>query len=510
MEHEDGGKDGVSRREALKRIGAAGLAAGVGGLTGELASRAHAAPPAPRRRPPGRNGPPNILFVMTDDHANAALSCYGGRWNRTPNLDRLAREGVLFRNAFVLNSLCCPSRATLLTGKYSHLHGVYENLFGDKEPFDGSQLTFPKLLREAGYRTAVVGKWHLKSDPTGFDYWNLLPFQGRYRDPRFLEMGEERTYPGHTTDVVTDLAVETLEERLPEDRPFCLLVHHKAPHRRWVPAPRHRELYEDLDPPVPPTFNDDYRNRSSAAAHADMRVEDMPDWEDAQPAGLSTVERKHWNWQRFIKEYLRTIAGVDESVGRLLDHLERSGRARDTVVVYTTDNGFFLGQHGWFDKRFMYEESIRIPLLVRWPTGAPAGLEVEETALNLDFAETFTELAGLSVPDQMQGRSLVPLIRGEDRGEEAGPWRDTMYYHYYEYPGPHRVRPHYGVRTLRYKLIRYYTIDEWELFDLEKDPWELNSVWSTPAYAETREEMLAELRRVRREYGDDTGEPMPA
>jgi arylsulfatase A-like enzyme len=392
----------------------------------------------------------------------------------------------------------------MLTGKYSHRHGVYENLFGDKEPFDGSQTTYPKLLREAGYRTAVVGKWHLKSDPTGFDYWNVLPFQGRYRDPRFIEMGEERTYEGHTTDVITELALETLRERLAPDRPFCLMVHHKAPHRRWVPAPRHRELYEGFDQPVPPTFNDDYWNRSGAASHADMRVADMPDWEDEQPEGMDETARKHWNWQRYIKEYLRTIAGVDESVGRLLDYLEAAGRDRDTVVVYTTDNGFFLGQHGWFDKRFMYEESLRIPLLVRWPGRAPAGRTVDDMALNLDFAETFLDMAGVRIPEEMQGRSLVPLLRG-DRPDT---WRRSMYYHYYEYPGPHTVRPHYGVRTRRHKLIRYYTIDEWELFDLKKDPWELNSVHEATDYREVRRELVEEIGRLRRRFGDDTGAPL--
>lgn len=524
----DGGRKGkaggeertVSRRGALRRLGAAGAGAALSGLgpgpgPDDVYAETLGAPDVVgSRRVPD---PPNILFVVTDDHAASALGAYGGRLLATPNLDRVGREGARFENCFVTNSICCPSRATMLTGAYSHRHGVYENLFGEKEPFDGSQLTYPKLLRDAGYRTALIGKWHLKSEPTGFDHWEVLPWQGRYRDPRFVEKGsmgpgdetvrdaEETVHEGYVTDVITDLAIEALEERLTSDRPFCLLCHHKAPHRRWVPEDDRRELFTGQDLPVPATFHDDWHNRASPARHAEMSVADMPDWEEQQPPGLGRQERMHWNYQRFIKDYLRTVASVDESMGRLLDYLDRSGRAEDTAVVYTTDNGFFLGEHGWYDKRFMYEESIRIPLLVRYPRAVEPGTTVRESALNLDFAPTFLDLAGVDAPGRMQGRSLLPLLDGT-----AGSWRDGWYYHYYEYPGPHRVRPHYGVRTGRYKLIRYYTVDEWELFDLRKDPHEMNSVHGAPAYADVRRRLTGRLRELRRRVGDDTGPEVPA
>ncbi|MFB6240156.1 MAG: sulfatase [Gemmatimonadota bacterium] len=533
---EDDGRP-ITRRSAVRRLGAAGAGAALSGLgwgagAGDGSAEALGAPEVvgTRRAP----DPPNVLFVMTDDHAARALGAYGGRLLDTPNLDRLAREGALFENCFVTNSICCPSRATMLTGTYSHRHGVYENLFGDKEPFDGSQPAYPALLRDAGYRTALVGKWHLKSEPTGFDHWNVLPWQGRYRNPRFVEKGdvgpgdatvregEKTVHEGYATDVITDLSIRTLEQRLEGDRPFCLLCHHKAPHRRWVPEEDKRGLFTGQDLPVPATFHDDWHNRAPAARHAEMRVANMPDWEEEQPAGMGPAERKHWNYQRFIKQYLRTVASVDESVGRLLEYLDRTGRAEDTIVVYTTDNGFFLGEHGWYDKRFMYEESIRIPLLVRYPRGVEPGTVVRESALNLDFARTFLDYAGVEPPARMQGRSLRPLLEGRGEGSagsggsgsEGRPgtspgWRDGWYYHYYEYPGPHRVRPHYGVRTDRHKLIYYYTVDQWELFDLRQDPHELNSVHGAPAYAEVRRRMTDRLRELRRRVGDDTGPEVP-
>lgn len=491
----------LSRREALKGMGALGLT----GLFGLKACEE--AGSGGFQRSSSLPDQPNILFVMTDDHAVNALSCYGGRLMETPNLDRLAEGGMRFNNCYVTNSLCAPSRATILTGKYSHKHGVRENLFGDKPPFDGSQQTFPKLLRQAGYRTSMIGKWHLKSDPTGFDYWNVLPGQGRYNNPDLIEMGERKNYEGYVTDVITDLTIERLEKRrqAEDGPPFCMFSWHKAPHRGWVPEEDHEDMFSDYDLPVPPTFNDDYMNRSSAAEHAYMNIATMPDWRDEQPEGMTEEETAHWNYQRYIKNYLRVIKSFDENMGRLLDYLEESGLAENTIVVYTTDNGFFLGEHGWFDKRFMYEESIRVPLLVRYPGAVRPGSVNENVVMNLDLAETFLDYAGVEIPADMQGKSLRPLLREEaDEGI-----REVIYYHYYEYPGPHDVRPHYGVRSDRYKLIYFYTIDEWELFDLEDDPWELNSVHGAPAYAEVQKEMEALLKQARQEHEDDTGEPLP-
>ncbi|HIE51955.1 MAG TPA: DUF4976 domain-containing protein [Armatimonadetes bacterium] len=469
----------MTRREMMTTLGGLALTA----LLGDFRSWA-----AQRR--------PNILYIMSDDHAAHALSCYGSRINTTPNLDRIAREGMRFTNCFVTNSLCAPSRATLLTGKYSHRHGVMDN----RTRFDGSQQTFPKLLQQAGYITAIVGKWHLKSEPTGFEYWNILPGQGRYHNPVLIEMGQRKEHKGYVTDIITDLSLEFLERVRKQEKPFCLLCHHKAPHRGWQPDAKHAQLFADREIPEPETFDDDYSHRASAAAHADMRVADMPDYKKEQPPNLSPEEVKKWNYQRFIKDYLRTIASVDDNVGRLLDYLDKAGLAEDTIVIYTTDNGFFLGDHGWFDKRFMYEESLRIPLLVRYPREVPSGGVDEHFVLNVDFAPTFLDYAGVTVPADMQGRSIRPLLRREPPLD----WRTSMYYHYYEYPRPHRARPHYGLRTERYKLIYYYTIDEWELFDLEKDPYELRSLYDDPAYAEVGQQLKAELERLRKELGDTT------
>ena len=466
----------MTRREAIVAFG--GLA-----LAGPLA-RAAALAAGPR---------PNILYIMTDDHAAHAVSGYGSKINSTPNLDRIATQGMRFNNCFVTNSLCGPSRATLLTGKYSHINGMKTNA----GRFDGSQQTFPKLLQQAGYHTALVGKWHLVSDPSGFDYWNILPGQGRYINPELIEMGRKHVRQGYVTDVITDLAIDFLKAR-PRDKPFCLLCHHKAPHREWTPDAKHADLYTQADIPEPATFDDDYRNRASAAAHADMRIAEMPDYKKEHPAGLTPEQTKKLNYQRFIKDYLRTIASVDDNVGRLLDYLDEAGLAQNTIVIYTSDNGFFLGDHGWFDKRFMYEESLRIPFMVRYPAEIKPGTLDDRIVINTDFAPTFLDLAGLSVPQDMQGRSLRPLLRGAKPDD----WRSAMYYHYYEYPQPHRVQPHYGIRTQRHKLIYYYTIDERELFDLEKDPHELKNVYADPAYADTLDQLRLELERLRKELKD--------
>ena len=439
---------------------------------------------------------PNLLLIMSDDHAAHALSCYGSRINNTPNLDRLARQGMRFANCFCTNSICAPSRAVILTGKYSHLNGVRDN----RKPFDGSQTTFPKLLQEAGYRTAIVGKWHLKSPPTGFDYWNVLPGQGRYHDPDFIEMGSRRKYPGYVTDVITDLCIRWLKQRDP-DRPFCLLYHHKAPHGNWEPDAKHARLYDDADIPEPATLFDDYHSRTGAIRTHTLTVDDNlygRHYRASPPEHLQGPERRRWVYQRYIKDYLRCIASVDENVGRMLDYLEEAGLAAGTVVIYTSDQGFFLGDHGLYDKRFMYEHSLRMPLLVRYPPLVEAGSVADAIVLNLDFGPTLLELAGVPIPPEMQGRSFRPILGGET---PAG-WRTSMYYRFYE--PAYGVGPHYGIRTDRYKLIHFLYGDRgWELFDLATDPNELNNIYDQPQLAGLVQELKAELQRLRKQYGDE-------
>lgn len=446
---------------------------------------------------------PNILFIMSDDHAATALSCYADLLSshlksviKTPNLDRIAHEGMLFRNAFVTNALCAPSRATILTGKYAHIHGVKDNTTA----LDPKQVTFPQLLQQAGYRTALFGKWHLSSEPEGFDEWSILPGQGVYNDPVFIERGSRIKRQGYVTDIITELCIAWLERWHREFRPqpFCLLCHHKAPHRPWTPAPRHQTLFSNTTIPTPPTFDDDYRHRASAAAHADMRIADMPDYAKEIPPNLSPEERKHWNYQRFIKDYLRCVVAVDESVGALLECLERLGVLNETLILYTSDNGFFLGEHGWFDKRFMDEPSIRVPLMVRYPREVPAGKVDEHIVLNIDLAPTLLDFASVPVPKEFQGRSLRPLLQGKTPKD----WRTAFYYRYYEYPKPHRVLPHYGVRTERHKLVHYPTTGEWELFDLQVDPHETRNLYGEPKYAEVAEELRSLLQRLKSELGD--------
>ncbi len=464
---------------------------------------------------------PNIVFIFSDDHACHAISAYGSRVNQTPHIDRLAKQGMLFRNAFVTNSICAPSRAVILTGKHSHRNGQHTN----GEVFDGAQATFPKLLRAAGYQTALVGKWHLVSEPTGFDHWQVLQGQGPYYNPRLLSAQGSEVVTGYTTDLITDLAVQWLEER-DDERPFLLMVQHKAPHREWLPAQRHLGLYADADLPEPPTLFDDWRGRAAGAAaqtmsirrdlsRLDLKLEVPRNLNPAQAAelsaafahenqrlqdpGLSDDDLVRAKYQRYVKDYLRCVAAMDENIGRLLDHLDTSGLAADTVVVYASDQGFYLGDHGWYDKRWMYEESLRFPLIVRWPGAVRAGSDEPHFVQNLDVAQTFLEIAGVEAPADMQGRSLVPLLRGTPPAD----WRESVYYHYWENPGAHNVPRHYGVRTQRHKLIRYYQLDAWELFDLERDPHECKSVYGEPAYAEVQVELERELRRLQTEAGDD-------
>jgi arylsulfatase A-like enzyme len=489
-----------------------------------LSSGAPAAP-APAQ---DRGAPPNILFIFSDDHGVQSVGAYGSRVNRTPALDRLAREGMLFRHCFVTNSLCGPSRAVILTGKYGHLNGFLKN--GDR--FDGSQVTFPKLLRKAGYQTAIVGKWHLETDPTGFDYWDILIGQGTYYNPRFKSVQGIRRLEGYVTDLITDLALDWLKKGRDSSKPFLLMYQHKAPHREWEPSPKHFDLYEDTAIPEPATLFDDYSGRGTAARQQKMRIaEDLTErdlklkpppnltpeqkaaWEAAYGprneaflrAGLQGKDLVRWKYQRYAKDYLRCVASVDENIGRVLEYLDESGLASRTIVVYSSDNGWYLGEHGWFDKRFMYEESLRVPLLVRWPGVARPGSENRDMVSNLDFAPTFLEAAGVPVPPDMQGRSLVPLLRGETPSD----WRRSFYYHYYEFPGPHSVARHYGVRTERHKLIHFYQLGEWELYDLEKDPDELRNVYADPGHAGTVAELKKELDRLRTLYRVPEKDPEP-
>lgn len=457
---------------------------------------------------------PNIVFVMSDDHAAHAIGAYGSRINRTPNLDRIAAEGMRFDNCFCTNSICAPSRASILTGTYNHVNGVTTL----PAEYDARQPSFPGLLRGAGYQTAVVGKWHLGHggihDPLGFDYWEVLPDQGEYYDPTFLTANGSVNRIGYATDLTTDLSLDWLESR-DRDRPFCLLVHHKAPHRPWRPAPRHADLYTDEDVPEPSTLYDDYRSRSAAAAEAAMRVSTDLTERDLKVAPSSANderERAQWNYQRYIKDYMRCVAAIDENVGRLLDYLDASGLAEDTVVIYTSDQGFFLGDHGWYDKRFMYEESLRMPLLVRYPGQVSAGSECAQLAVNVDFAQTLLDLADVPAPVHMQGASLVPLLRGQAPAN----WRTAVYYRYWEHLSePHRVGAHLGVRTETHKLVCYYGLGldqpgardeprepEWELFDLRADPNELHNRFDDPAYAAVRGDLLRQLVELQRDVGD--------
>lgn len=470
---------------------------------------------------------PNIIFIMTDDHASHAMSCYGSKINKTPNLDRLAKEGMLFQNSFCTNSICAPCRAVILTGKYSHINGVIDN----RQKFDGSQQTFPKLLQNAGYETAMIGKWHLKTDPTGFDYWNVLPGQGTYYNPAMIEMDQRKKYTGYTTDILTDHALKWLKERTGE-KPFCLMYHHKAPHRRWEPGPKYLTMYDDVTIPEPDNLFDDYSNRGRAAKEQDMSIEKTmtdTDLKLVPPKNLTAEQKKlwdaayepkneafrnanltgkdlvRWKYQRYIKDYLRCIASVDENVGRVLDYLDETGLAKNTVVFYTSDQGFYLGDHGWFDKRFMYEESLRMPLLVRYPQEVKSGSVNNDIVLNLDFAETFLDFAGLPAPPDMQGRSIRKILQGKTPRD----WRKSMYYHYYEYPAVHSVKRHYGIRTKRYKLIHFYNdIDEWELYDLKNDPREMNNIYNDPANAALISKLKTELKLLREKYKDNTGTPV--
>ena len=463
---------------------------------------------------------PNIIYVMTDDQAVGQMSCEGGSIIETPNMDRLAREGIRFANAFCTNSLCAPGRATVLTGTYSHVNGIRGNseARGVIERMDPALPTFPRVLKEAGYETAIVGKWHLSHDPRGFDYWCVLPRQGVYFDPEFIVMGERKKFTGYATDVTTDLALDWLKSRTGIE-PFCLVYQHKAPHRPFKPAPRHAHLLDGVELPKPPTYDDDYATRRIAKEARDMRFEislarDYPE----MPKDLSPAEKKDWIYNRFVKDHYQALYGVDENLGRVLEYLDETGLAEDTVVIHSSDNGFFLGEHGWYDKRFMYEPAFRLPLLIRYPRLPASGVVAEEFVANIDYAPTILDLAGCRIPESMQGRSLKPILEGDPPAD----WRTSVYYAYWEnswklrnarpeemadpsfrYFTAHRVGPHRGVRTERYKLIHFHSEgDYWELFDLAEDPHEIRNVYGEPAYAEIAAELKRELEGLRRWYRD--------
>jgi arylsulfatase A-like enzyme len=478
---------------------------------------------------------PNILFVFSDDHAFQAISAYGSRLNRTPNIDRIANEGVRFDNGLVTNSICAPSRAVILTGKYSHLNGVPDNV----ATFDGSQQTFPKLFQKAGYQTALFGKWHLKSNPTGFDDWEVLPGQGSYYNPDFITPSGTKRVEGYCTDLITERTLDWLNSR-DKSKPFMMMSQHKAPHRNWMPAPSKLFKYEGVTFPEPDTLFDNYENRASPAHKQEMEIDRhmilgadlkvIGPGHDGPAAELKrmTVEQRRmwdaaynkknadffakklsgkdlvrWKYQRYMQDYLACIDSVDDSIGRLLNWLDASGEAKNTMVVYASDQGFYLGEHGWYDKRWIYEESIRTPIVARWPGVIRPGSVRKEMVANIDLPETYLEAAGIAVPSDMQGRSLMPLLRGQAPPD----WRKTFYYHYYE-KGVHNVAPHEGVRTDRYTLASYYESGEWELFDREKDPQQLRSVYADPAYAPVVRELKSALERHRKELKVPT--PTPA
>jgi len=479
----------------------------------------------------GSNSQPNIIYIMSDDHAAHAITAYGGIYDEyapTPNIDRLADEGMLLENVFCTNSICGPSRATILTGKYSHVNGYYKNERGGK--FDAGQWTFPKEMQANGYQTAMIGKWHLQSIPQGFDYFKYHlggGEQGFYWNPIYNENRDTVQEEGYATNLTTDFALKWLSGVRSEEKPFCLVLQYKAPHRNWDPDEKYMDLWDDIEMPYPPTFDDDYSTREKTAGDTDMTMESLNrrDMKMKPPEGLSGRELQRWNgfgnergdtvipredmtneearkwkYQKYIKDYLACIKSVDDNIGRVLDYLEQSGLDANTVVIYSSDQGFYLGDHGWFDKRFIYEESLRMPFLIRYPEKIKPGTRNSDIITNIDFAPTILDIAGIQAPEEVQGKSFLDnLISGK-----PGDWRQSLYYHYYEFPFWHHVQPHYGIRNQRYKLVHfYYSIDVWEFFDLQVDPDELNNQIDNPDYSEIIAEMKEELTELMKEYDDD-------
>lgn len=480
---------------------------------------------------------PNIIYIMSDDHAYQAISAYGGPLKNlapTPNIDRIFRSGVRFDRCLVTNSISGPCRAVILTGKYSHLNGFTRN--EGQAPFDGSQQTFPKLLQKAGYATAMVGKWHLGSDPTGFDHWEILPGQGNYYNPDFITKDGKHREEGYVTELITDKSLKWISDVKSSGKPFMLMMHHKAPHREWQPGPKELTLYKNVVFPEPATLFDDYSGRGTAERSQDMTIEktmrieedlklykdkgkmkstglnrmdenQMEAWNDVYDpiikqfysSDLSGKQLTSYKYQRYLQDYLACIAAVDKSVGEVLDFLRENGLDKNTIVFYASDQGFYLGEHGWFDKRFMFEESYRTPLLVTWPGVTKPETVNKDMVSNIDIPETILEMAGAPVPSDMQGMSMVQILKGKT----PSGWRKEHYYHYYEYPAVHSVKRHYGISTERYKLIHFYNdIDEWELFDLKKDPMEMKNVYNDPSYSKVKADLHKRLEAARVKFKD--------
>jgi len=487
---------------------------------------------------------PNIVFIFTDDHALEAISAYGTRFNKispTPNIDRIAKEGMLFERSYCGNSICGPSRTSILTGKHSHMNGFMDNNFSR---FDGNQTTFPKILQKSGYETAVIGKWHLISNPTGFDYWEVLPDQGSYYNPDFIQMdGSKKRFEGYVTDLVVDKSLDWLKNRKDKSKPFVLMTQQKAPHRNWVPAERHMNLFDGIDIPEPESLFDDYKNRVDAVAKQKMSIAKDFHWShdmllpgratdprfvdnlnnneysrmnDTQKKAfddaygdenaafleslkkdMSDEELTRWKYQRYIKNYLRCIRGVDENIGRLLEYLDKSGLAKNTIVIYASDQGFYLGEHGWYDKRWMFEESLSMPFIIRWPGVVKPGVRTKTMIQNIDYAPTFLEVAGAPIPNDIQGKSLLPILKNE--GEAPTDWRSAIYY---EYSGEytHSVAAHDGVRNDRYKLMHFPDTKKWMLFDLEKDPQEMKNIIAEKEYETVLKDMRGLYDSLRKQY----------
>jgi arylsulfatase A-like enzyme len=490
---------------------------------------------------------PNILFIMSDDHAYQAISAYSDHLIQTPNIDRIAKEGMLFTNASVTNSICAPSRATILTGKHTHINGKIDNIM----PFDTTQVTFPQLFQNAGYEIAMYGKLHFGNNPKGVDDFMILPGQGSYINPKLITPKGDTIITGYVTDIITDLTINWLDKKRNKDKPFLMMYLHKAPHRAWWPSPEKFAEFSKKTFPEPETLFDDYANRGTAAKEAAMTImdemllsydnkvlpeviaelgisddprnkryfegseysrineEQMPyyqavldeialDFKTNWPS-MTDKEKRSWKYQRYMQDYLGSISSVDDNVGRVLDYLDESGLAENTMVIYTSDQGFYLGEHGWFDKRFIYDESFKTPLLIRWPNQIAPGTTTEEMVQNLDFAQTFLEAAHIEAPTDMQGESLIPLLKGNN-----SQWnREAVYYHYYEYPASHMVKRHYGIVTKEFKLVHfYYDVDEWELYDRNKDPQEMTNVYDDPAYSATVAKLHKELKELRVKYKD--------
>ena len=501
---------------------------------------------------------PNILFIMSDDHAYQAISAYDNRLIQTPNIDKIANEGMLFNNACVTNSICAPSRAVILTGKHSHLNGKIDN----HAKFDDSQTTFPQLFQKAGYQTAMFGKLHFGNNPKGVDDFLILPGQGDYINPKFIGKDKDTIITGYVTDIITDLTLNWFKTKRDEAKPFLMMYLHKAPHRAWWPSPEKFAEFYEKEFPEPETLFDDYSGRGTAAKTAEMNIlthmqymhdskvrpstiEEMGKIEPEivyvkgdgtlmrptakgfnDPFGRANEEQKKkyditldkisrdfkvnwpkmnnkekmkWKFQRYMQDYLATISSVDDNVGRVLNYLEESGLDKNTIVVYTSDQGFYLGEHGWFDKRFIYDESFKTPLMIKWPNVIKPGTTSEEMVQNLDFAQTFLEAAMIEAPNDMQGESLIPLLKGDSEK-----WnRNAVYYHYYEYPSVHMAKRHYGIVNKEFKLIHfYYDVDEWELYDRLKDPNEINNVYKDSEYKDVVKKLTQELKEMRIKYKD--------